>query len=237
MQPGRAEPALTRQHPPVALGAQQKPPAGLEWTVAQLLALFFRTGQKAADEVSLLAGLWVLESAHDSRHSGATNVIVRYVKLISAFFPEAARALCNNWPAALESMRAELVQAQLQLLTRLRWRVHLTLETDVEPCHRLLFGEPAAETCQPADSGCAAGRKAGSLSVRGLAGSKRGRPTLGDLEVLLASTRAALRGSVHSMATALREQASLLRRVMLGQAIKRGLCPPCAAEAKRRRTE
>ena len=42
---------------------------------------------------------------------------------------QAARALCSNWPAAYQGMRAELVQAQARLLARLSWRVHLTLET------------------------------------------------------------------------------------------------------------
>lgn len=247
---------VTKQHPPVALGSSS--PAGLEWTVSQMLALFLRTGEKAADEVSLLAALWLLESAHNSRFTFATDVLSRYVKLIGIFFPEAARALCSNWPAAYQGMRAELVQAQAQLLARLNWRVHLTLETDVEPCHRLLFGEPAATPGQPADAGCAASGKAcshaagagkagsrhapdegkaGSRPVRGLGGSKLGRPTLDDLEALLVSTRATLRSSVHSMATTLKEQAALLRRALLGQALKRGLCVPCAAEAKRRRTE
>ncbi len=43
--------------------------------------------------------------------------------------PQVATALCNNWAAAFEAMRSELVASQLALLTRLRWRVHLTLET------------------------------------------------------------------------------------------------------------
>ncbi len=204
----------------------------------------------------------------------------------------------------------------------------------MEPCHRLLFSGPEAEAGKPADpsraaggtaggtaGGCslAAGAKAGSCGraaggtagtgsrpVRGLAGSKRGRASLDDLEALLASIRAELRGSMHSMAAVLKErvswrcgaagsrdcrgwavgctpgllallasdaaskgtalrsclcsctylpsaqpgqpmpnappgppvpQAALLRRALLGQAIKRGLCPPCAAEAKRRRTQ
>ena len=42
----------------------------------------------AADEVSLLAALWLLESAHNSRFTFATDVLSRYVKLIGIFFPE-----------------------------------------------------------------------------------------------------------------------------------------------------
>lgn len=36
---------VTKQHPPVALGSSS--PAGLEWTVSQMMALFLRTGDKA----------------------------------------------------------------------------------------------------------------------------------------------------------------------------------------------
>ncbi|KAI7838106.1 hypothetical protein COHA_008114 [Chlorella ohadii] len=236
---------ISGSHPPVPGGAAC--PAGLDWTVSQLLALFLRTGDKAADEVSLLAALWVLESANDSRRCAASTVLVRYTKLVGAFFPEVATALCNNWAAAFEAMRSELVASQLALLTRLRWRVHLTLETAEagKPAAPSRAAGGAAGGCSLAaeikfgSCGRVAGGKAAACSrpVRGLAGSKRGRASLDDLEALLASIRAELRGSMQSMAAVLKERAALLRRALLGQAIKRGLCPPCAAEAKRRRTQ
>lgn len=48
----------------------------------------------AADEVSLLAALWVLESANDSRRCAASTVLVRYTKLVGAFFPQVCRLRC-----------------------------------------------------------------------------------------------------------------------------------------------
>ncbi|KAL4419377.1 hypothetical protein ABPG77_002904 [Micractinium sp. CCAP 211/92] len=154
---------LNDRHP-LPEGAHKGPAArgrDLQLTLAQLLALHLRSGTPKATEASLLASLWVLESAQSCHRSPATVCLASYVKYLGLLAPQLVERLTADWPAAFAQLRERLVAAQAELLSRLGWRVRLDYQADVLPCAVLLFGPPpaacAASPPAPAPGGSALG--------------------------------------------------------------------------------
>ncbi|KAI7838247.1 hypothetical protein COHA_007992 [Chlorella ohadii] len=123
-----------------AAGGEAEPTAGLECTLAQLLALHLRAGYQQATESSILACLWTLEALNSAWRSSATVCLGSYVKLLAAFSPELVRNLTRDWPATFAKLKAGLVAAQGELLRRLDWRLMLSVHSELRPCHAWLFG-------------------------------------------------------------------------------------------------
>ncbi|PRW57588.1 hypothetical protein C2E21_3389 [Chlorella sorokiniana] len=123
--------------------------AGLEWTLAQMLALWLRAGYKQACESALLGALWVLESAHSAWRSPATVCLSSYTKFLGAISSELVRTLTVDWTASFKKMKHVVVEGQLDLLQRSGWRVRLDLAADVAPCHAALFDTLLLGSAQP----------------------------------------------------------------------------------------
>ncbi|PRW50974.1 hypothetical protein C2E21_5525 [Chlorella sorokiniana] len=134
-------------HPPPAClpaeggtaDGEAEPAAGLECTLAQLLALHLRAGYQQATESSILACLWTMEALHSAWRSSATACLGSYVKLLAAFSPELVRKLTRDWPATFAKLKTGLVVAQADLLHRLEWRLMLSVHSELQPCHSALF--------------------------------------------------------------------------------------------------
>ncbi|KAL4421894.1 hypothetical protein ABPG77_003696 [Micractinium sp. CCAP 211/92] len=169
---------LSATHPPAAEDATL-PGAGatasLEWTLAQLLALHVKAGCVQASESSLLAALWVLESAHSSDRSMATVCLDSYLKLLAMFSEELVLRITANWPASFRKLRSLLVEAQGELLRRLDWRVRINFELEAAPCRRWLFGGGGAGGLPGGSSGIGAGVAAEqwAAGIRGVCAAVR----------------------------------------------------------------
>lgn len=112
---------------------------GLEWTLAQMLSFHLKANWPEATEHTLLASLWLLESCESVWRSPATVCLNDYVKHLAMFSHEAVIALTADWKHSFRALRANVVAAQADLLTRLDWRVRLDVESEIKPCTRLLF--------------------------------------------------------------------------------------------------
>ncbi|KAI7840519.1 hypothetical protein COHA_005818 [Chlorella ohadii] len=112
---------------------------GLEWTLSQMLSFHLKAGWAEATEHSLLASLWLLESWESVWRSPATVCLNDYLKHLALFSQEAVIAITADWKSSFRALRAGVVAAQSDLLTRLDWRVRLDVESEIKPCSRLLF--------------------------------------------------------------------------------------------------
>lgn len=110
-----------------------------------MLALFLKAGYRKATEDRLLACLWTLESFGDIWRGPATTVLHDYLQHLHAFCPKRLAQVTAAWPASFSEMKREMTDAQMDLLKRLDWRVRLSHEKELGPCHSLLFQlSPAA---------------------------------------------------------------------------------------------
>eukprot|EP00887_Chlorella_sp_A99_P000631 scaffold5.g631.t1 len=119
--------------------------ASLHWTLASMLGLFLKAGYATATEEQLLAALWTLESFGDIWRGPASTVLHGYLQHLHAFCPQArARAtrlaeVTSEWPQSFHDMKRGMAAVQMDLLKRLDWRVRLSYEAELLPCHSLLF--------------------------------------------------------------------------------------------------
>lgn len=122
-----------------ATGGRAGGAAELQLVVSQLAALYLRAGYEEASDATLLAGLWVLESYDCSYRSPASVCLAAYLKPLALFSPELVERLSAAWPNSFHRLRSAVVEAQLELLKKLGWRVGLDALKDVKPCHDWLF--------------------------------------------------------------------------------------------------
>ncbi|PSC73883.1 ABC transporter A family member 2 isoform B [Micractinium conductrix] len=126
-------------HPP-AYGAAGRPAAqGLEWTLAQLLALHLRTGEAEVSGSTLLAALWHLQSAHLPAHSSPAACLADWLQHLAAFWIEMVEFIASKWPVSAVRTQQALEEAHARLLACIDSRAPLDFDAEVLPCFRHLF--------------------------------------------------------------------------------------------------
>ncbi|KAL4424423.1 hypothetical protein ABPG77_005666 [Micractinium sp. CCAP 211/92] len=102
---------LSGSHP-LPGGADCSETAGLESTLAQLLALHRRAGVAEATGASLLAALWLLQSLDSCQWSDASACLSSWFHYLAAFNPMLVQQLTADWDASFVCLRSNLVAAQ-----------------------------------------------------------------------------------------------------------------------------
>lgn len=103
-----------------------------------MLAYFLKSGVSAATEEILISILWIMESWSDAHRSSATMVLGDYLRHLAAFDAHRARTMSANWRESFCAMRADVVEAQAEVLSGLDWDVTMSDET-ILISQRLLF--------------------------------------------------------------------------------------------------
>ena len=129
--------------PIVGNALPSSPPCDLKWTLSGMLAYFLRSGIVAATEEHLIAILWLMESWSDAHRSYATQVLGDYLKHLAAFDVDRARSMSATWRESFCTMRADVVDAQTEILNGMQWDVSFNDET-IQFSQQMLFGSPTA---------------------------------------------------------------------------------------------
>lgn len=116
-------------HPTVGEALATSPVSDLKWTISGMLAYFLESGVSAATEEILIAILWIMESWSDAHRSSATTVLGDYLRHLAAFDAHRARTMSANWRESFCAMRADVVEAQAEILNGLIWDVSMKDET------------------------------------------------------------------------------------------------------------